>query len=106
MKIRVYYEDTDMGGIVYHSNYLKYCERARSELFFSAGKSPMIGDCHFAIKNIEADFIKPAFLGDMLDVQTKILDIKNASVVLFHEITRGDDLIFKMKVKLVLLMEM
>jgi len=103
MKIRIYYEDTDMGGIVYHSNYLKYCERARSELFFSAGKSPMIGDCHFAIKNIEADFIKPAFLGDMLHVQTQILDIKNASVELFHEIKRGDDFIFKMKVKLVFL---
>lgn len=92
-----------MGGIVYHSNYLKYCERARSELFFSAGKSPMIDGCHFAIKNIVADFTKPAFLGDILDVHTKVLEIKNASVELFHKITREDDFIFNMRVKLVFL---
>jgi acyl-CoA thioester hydrolase len=103
MNIRIYYEDTDMGGIVYHSNYLKYCERARSELFFSAGRSPMINGCHFAIKNIEADFVKPAFLGDMLSVQTKVLKIKNASLRLFHEIKREDDLIFRMSVNLVFL---
>ncbi|MEN8727803.1 MAG: acyl-CoA thioesterase, partial [Sulfurovum sp.] len=44
MKIRVYYEDTDAGGIVYHTNYIKYCERARSEIFFQRGKKPTLGD--------------------------------------------------------------
>ena len=56
MKIKIYYKHTDLGGIVYHSNYIDFCEMARSELFFKEGKSPMIGECHFAVKNIKCDF--------------------------------------------------
>ena len=103
MKIRIYYKDTDMGGIVYHSNYLDFCEMARSELFFSKGKSPMIGNCHFAIKKIDSDFLKPAFLGDLLEVKTSVKKIKNASIELYHEIHKDDELIFKMDILLVFL---
>ena len=57
MKIRVYYEDTDAGGVVYHTNYIKYCERARSELFFERGLSPQVSPTEFfVVKNINCDF--------------------------------------------------
>ncbi len=103
MKIRIYYKDTDMGGIVYHSNYLDFCEMARSELFFSKGKSPMINNCHFAIKKIDANFVKPAILGDTLEVKTAVKKIKFTSLNLYHQILRGSELIFEMDVTLVFL---
>lgn len=103
MKVRIYYKDTDMGGIVYHSNYLNFCEMARSELFFSHGKSPMIHHCHFAIKKINANYHKPAFLGDLLEVKTTLHKVKHTSVELSHEIYRADTLVFSMEVLLVFL---
>lgn len=87
MKIRVYYEDTDMGGIVYHTNYIKYCERARSEKFFRAGIELGEGDCHFVVKDINAHFLAPARLGDLLHVSTQVLTCKKVSCVVRHEIT-------------------
>jgi acyl-CoA thioester hydrolase len=76
---------------------------ARSELFFSRGKSPMINNCHFAIRKIEADFLSPSYLGDLLEVSTKVIKIKHTSLELYHEITRDETLIFKQKVILVFL---
>jgi len=101
MKIRVYYKDTDMGGIVYHSRYLDFCEMTRSEYFFSHDKSPTQNGCHFAIKNIKANFVKPAYLGDLLEVNTKLLKLKHTSFTLFHQIYRDETLIFEMEVLLV-----
>ncbi len=96
MKIRVFVEDTDAGGIVYHSNYFKYCERARSEALWSNGFSVVDGDCGFVVKSIkDAEFIKPAKLGDILEVKTSLVSSKKTSFVLKHEIFRGDELIFK-----------
>ena len=62
MQLRVYYEDTDTGGVVYHSNYLNFCERARSELFFQRGLSPHKTNAFFVVSHIDAKFIKPAHL--------------------------------------------
>jgi len=103
VKVRIYYKYTDMGGIVYHSNYIDFCEMARSDIFFKAGKSPMINECHFAIRRIEADFLSPSFLGDLLDVTTKVTKIKHTSLELYHEIKRDETLIFKQNVVLVFL---
>ena len=103
MKIRIYYKDTDSGGIVYHSNYLDFCEMERSELFFKEGKSPIINNCHFAIKKIDANFVKPSFLGDILTVSTKVLKIKHTSLLLHHDIHRDNELIFTMNIILVFL---
>ena len=69
--LRVYYEDTDVGGIVYHSVYLNFIERARSEIFFQNGISPMDNQYHFIVKEINAKFLKSATLGDELKVITK-----------------------------------
>ena len=65
MRIRVYYEDTDCGGIVYHTNYIKYCERARSELFFAQGTPPSHATCGFVVSALEAKFLGFAKLGDI-----------------------------------------
>lgn len=96
MKIRVYYDDTDAGGVVYHSNYLKFCERARSECFFAHGKSPSVDGGHFVVKHLEADFIKPALLGDLVEVHTKLLELKNASLHVKHDIYRNEEKLFSM----------
>lgn len=101
MTIRVYYEDTDAGGIVYHSNYLNFCERARSHLFFDVGRSPILEEGHFVAKHIEADYLKSAKLGDILDVATELAEMKNASFTLVQKVFRGDEKLFEMKIVLV-----
>ncbi|MFA5214517.1 YbgC/FadM family acyl-CoA thioesterase [Sulfuricurvum sp.] len=101
MNIRVYYEDTDVGGVVYHSNYLNFCERARSQLFFDAGRSPILSDGHFVAKHIEADYIKSAKFGDVVEVKTALLQSRNASFTLLQEIYRDLERLFTMKIELV-----
>ncbi|OHD89436.1 YbgC/FadM family acyl-CoA thioesterase [Sulfuricurvum sp. RIFCSPLOWO2_12_FULL_43_24] len=101
MQIRVYYEDTDVGGVVYHSNYLNFCERARSQLFFDAGRSPILEGGHFVAKHIEADYLKSAKFGEILEVKTTLIQIKNASFSLLQQIFREDEKIFEMKIDLV-----
>ena len=91
MKIRIYYEDTDVGGIVYHTNYIKFCERARSEAFFQAGLNFTKEGGYFVVSSIEAKFIASAVLGDEVFVRTKILELKKASLVLEQEIYKFDD---------------
>jgi len=100
LQIRIYYEDTDISGFVYHTNYLNYCERARSEIFFKKGISPIDGDSHFVVSNIDANFIKSAKFGDLLDVTTEVLEIKNFSIKLLQTIFRGKDKIFEVKILL------
>lgn len=100
MKIRVYYEDTDIGGVVYYANYLKFCERARSNIFFERGLSPHNGDEFFVVKKVEADYIKSATFADELEVTSKVVSQKSASLEIFHEIFRGEELLFTAKVKL------
>lgn len=86
MQMRVYYEDTDCGGIVYHSNYLKYCERARSEMFFKNGIAPLQNGIGFVVKDMQIYFNYPAKLGDLLEVQTQIIEQKSASLKLLQTI--------------------
>jgi acyl-CoA thioester hydrolase len=102
MKIRVYYEDTDLGGIVYHSNYLNFCERARSELFFEKGLLP-IGEASigFVVRHIDAHFLSTASLGDLLDVTTKVIEKKRASITLYQQVTKEEKKLFTMEILLV-----
>jgi acyl-CoA thioester hydrolase len=102
MQIRIYYEDTDAGGIVYHTNYIKYCERARSELFFSKGMVPYQGDSSgFVVRDIKASFLNTSTLGDILEVKTEILKIKSSSIVLLQEVWKEESKIFSMEIVLV-----
>jgi len=102
MQIRVYYEDTDTGGIVYHTNYIKYCERARSEIFFDNGMLPIGGEkSGFVVRKIEADFLGSAVLGDLLEVRSTLLELKRSSATLRQEVFKGDEKLFEMKILLV-----
>lgn len=105
MKIRVYYEDTDIGGVVYYANYLKFCERARSNIFFEKGLSPHSVNEFFVVKKVEADYIKSATFADELEVSSKLLSKKAASLEVFHEIYRNEELLFTAKIKLAYLKE-
>ena len=91
MKIRIYYEDTDAGSIVYHTNYIKFCERARSEAFFQAGLNFTKEGGYFVVSSLEAKFIASAVLGDEIFVRSKVLEIKKVSLVLEQEIYKFDD---------------
>ncbi len=102
MRIRVYYEDTDAGGIVYHTNYIKYCERARSEVFFQRGIIPSQSDSSgFVVRDLKASFLATSSLGDMLEVTSKILTLKSSSLVLLQEVWKEEVKIFSMEVVLV-----
>jgi len=102
MNIRVYYEDTDAGGIVYHTNYIKYCERARSEIFFNRGLIPSLSDkSGFVVRDLKASFLATSTLGDTLDVTTKVLTLKGTSLVLEQEVWKEDMKVFSMEVVLV-----
>ncbi|MFA5461208.1 MAG: YbgC/FadM family acyl-CoA thioesterase [Sulfurimonas sp.] len=100
MKLRVYYEDTDTGGVVYHSNYLNFCERARSEVFFTRGLSPVLQNGHFVAKRVEADYIASAKLGDELEVRSELLEIKGASFKLRQSVFKEERKIFELEITL------
>ena len=106
MKIRVYYEDTDLGGIVYHANYIKYCERDRSEVFFKNNILPTLGnESGFVVRNINANFLATSTLGDMLEIKTKVQILKHSSVILLQEIWKAEVKVFSMEVVLVYINE-
>ena len=100
MKIRVYYEDTDTGGVVYHSNYLNFCERARSDAFFKKGITPVLQNGHFVARKLVANYYSSAKLGDLLDVRSKLLKMKAASFILSQSIYIKDKKIFELEITL------
>jgi len=101
MKIRVYYEDTDTGGVVYHSNYLNFCERARSETFFKKGITPVLESGHFVARRVIGDYFLSAKLGDMLEVKSELLKMKSASFLLRQTIYKEDKKLFELEITLV-----
>ena len=101
MQIRVYYEDTDVGGVVYHSNYLNFCERARSEAFYKLGMTPELENGHFVARKLEADYLISAKLGDVLEVKSELLEMKAASFTLLQTIFKDNKKIFTLKIVLV-----
>jgi len=100
MKIRVYYEDTDTGGVVYHSVYLNFCERARSEAFFARGLHPVLESGHFVAGKLEAEYFASAKLGDMLEIKTELLEMRRASFRLRQNIYKDEKKIFEMSITL------
>jgi len=102
MNIRVYYEDTDLGGIVYHVNYIKFCERARSEIFFKKNIVPIDNEQNgFVVRNLKADFLAISTLGDLLNVVTSLIILKKTSLILQQEVWKGEVKLFCMEVTLV-----
>ena len=84
LMIRVYYEDTDAGGIVYYANYLKFAERARTEMLREIGYEHKDNEknyeINFVVRTCSIEFYKPGFLDDLLEVQTRILMVRGASI--------------------------
>ncbi|MDQ7042001.1 MAG: YbgC/FadM family acyl-CoA thioesterase [Sulfurimonas sp.] len=100
MQIRVYYEDTDTGGVVYHSNYLNFCERARSEVFYERGLTPILENGHFVARRVTGDFFSSAKLGDLLEIKSELIAMKAASFVLKQFIYKEDVKIFELEIVL------
>ncbi|MBI1302001.1 MAG: tol-pal system-associated acyl-CoA thioesterase [Alphaproteobacteria bacterium] len=105
MDIRVYYEDTDAGGVVYHGNYLNFGERGRTEFLRAVGfENKKLADTLgiiFVVRHIEIDYLKTAHLDDMLTQETTILEMKNSSFIMHQKLLRDGELISDMRVVLV-----
>ncbi|MEL6837965.1 MAG: tol-pal system-associated acyl-CoA thioesterase [Pseudomonadota bacterium] len=104
--IRVYYEDTDLAGLVYYANYLKFIERARSEMVREMGidQVQMKADGFvFAVRRVEADYIAPAHYDDKLVVETRMEQPSGARVIFQQDVKRGDVTLFSALVTVVCL---
>ena len=105
--LRVYYEDTDLAGIVYYANYLKYIERARSEWVRGLGIDQVglkaVEGIVFAVRRIEADYLAPARFDDWLEVTTTPEASTGVRLTLRQEVWRGADRLFSARVVLVAL---
>ena len=100
MQIRVYYEDTDFSGIVYHANYLRFMERGRSEFLrmsgaghqdMFAGQEPLV----WAVRRMNVDFDRPARMEEALTVRTSVLELAGARMRLDQRVTRASDILVK-----------
>jgi acyl-CoA thioester hydrolase len=106
--VRVYYEDTDFTGIVYHANYLRYMERGRTNYLrligadhralFEATEKETPGFA-FVVRSMNIDFLKPGRMDDVLDIVTEPEEVKGASVTLRQRVMRGDELLVSASVR-------
>jgi acyl-CoA thioester hydrolase len=95
LSIRVYYEDTDAGGVVYYANYLKYLERCRTEWLRSIGhdQSELLREHNmaFMVKRVEADYLRPAILDDLLTVELHVEKLGGAQIIFLQNVVRKQD---------------
>ncbi len=103
--VRVYYEDTDLGEVVYYANYLKFMERGRTELLRSLGFAQLDlkheNSVAFVVRKLEAEYIRAAVFDDLLEVVTRVDAIGRASLGMEQNIERDGELIFRSNVTLV-----
>ncbi|MCL2183677.1 MAG: tol-pal system-associated acyl-CoA thioesterase [Chitinispirillia bacterium] len=103
LQIRIYYEDTDCGGVVYHANYLRYMERGRTEFARSLGidlAAYQDQGLVFAVVDASIKYRRSAYYNDMLTVVTSVKEIASASMTFSYEIKRGDALLAEGEVKI------
>jgi acyl-CoA thioester hydrolase len=108
MQIRVYYEDTDFSGIVYHANYLRFMERGRTNhlrlmgaqqhALFAEAQAETPGFA-FVVRSMQIDYLKAARMDEVLDVVTWPVVVKGASITLAQEVRRGEDVLVKAQVR-------
>ncbi len=102
---RVYYEDTDAGGVMYYANYLKFFERARTDflrhLKISQQELIETEKTAFVVRRCELDCVRPAKLDDLLEVTVKVEEINAASIVMRQEMCKADEVISRLKVEIV-----
>jgi acyl-CoA thioester hydrolase len=109
LPVRVYFEDTDFTGLVYHANFLKFCERGRSDFIRMLGidhrslANPKEGQPSvFVVRRIEVDYLKPARIDEVLEVVTQCAEIGGATLVLAQEVRRDGVALARLKVSVVL----
>jgi len=109
LPVRVYFEDTDAGGVVYHANFVKFCERGRSDFVRQLGidakglANPEAGEpAIFVVRRVEIDYLKPGRMDDVLEVVTRCSEIGSASLVLTQDVTRDGETLARAKVTVVL----
>ncbi len=114
MQVRVYYEDTDFSGIVYHANYLRFMERGRTNYLrlLGADQRALFAEAEteapgfaFVVRSMQLEFLRPAHMDDLLDVVTRPVDVRGASITLHQEIRRGAVLLLEAKVKVAFVSE-
>lgn len=106
LDIRVYYEDTDMAGIVYYANYLRYIERARSDWVRGLGIDQKVMKAEgavFVVRRVEADYLAAAVLDDELVVETDVVQVTGARLVMDQRVMRDGAVIFQAIVTVVVL---
>jgi acyl-CoA thioester hydrolase len=103
LPVRVYYEDTDAGGVVYYANYLRYFERARTEWLrlLGVGQAELMLDAGlaFAVRSLTTEFLRPAKLDDALEVRSSIEELGRAQVVFDQRVWRGEETLVTAKVR-------
>ena len=114
LPVRVYYEDTDFSGIVYHANYLRFMERGRTNHLRLMGASQHAlfeqaleetPGFAFVVRSMELDFLRPARMDDVLDVVTWPIAVKGASITLAQEVRRADEVLVKAEVRVAFISE-
>jgi acyl-CoA thioester hydrolase len=103
LKLKIYYEDTDAGGVVYYANYLRFMERGRTELLLDKGID--VAEYHnkgyfFAVIHVDIHYRRPAMLGETIEVATEVIEITNATITFKQEIFRDDAALVHATVKL------
>ncbi|MGY3076212.1 acyl-CoA thioester hydrolase [Bradyrhizobium sp. LM6.10] len=108
MQVRIYFEDTDAGQIVYHANFLRFMERGRTNYLRLLGtdQQELLKEAQedapgfaFVVRSMSIDFLKPAILDDLLEVVTVPEEVRGASITLLQECRRGDDLLVTARVR-------
>ena len=101
--VRVYWEDTDAGGVVYYANYLKFLERARTEWLSALGLEQdhlaQEAGVVFVVRRVEADYLKPARFNDRLTVHSELTELNRASLQMTQLIVRGEEILLRAQIK-------
>jgi len=102
--VRVYYEDTDFSGVVYHASYLRFMERGRTELIRALGveqRELFDGETAlgFAVRKMTIDFLRPAVMDDLLTIETRSVEARGATMDLEQRVLRGEDVLISAQVK-------
>lgn len=102
--VTVHYEDTDMAGVVYHANFLRFIERARSDWVRGLGvdqRAMRAAGTVFVVRRVEADYLAPARFEDALEVTTEVAETRGARMVLTQDVRRGAERLFAARVTIV-----
>jgi acyl-CoA thioester hydrolase len=100
---RVYWEDTDAGGVVYYANYLRFLERARSDYLRQLGLNQETARLQqgwvFVVAHVDARYLKPARLDDLLEVSATVIEMERASLVFGQQVRRGEELLLEARIR-------